>query len=144
MSKNSYNFKRIYSFSICFKAQLAAAIPDQTAPSSVAGKPVFVQSPARNMLANPIIVAGRRATCSGVCSKVARFSLMILHGPRLETSSSKTRLISAHILSAISISDFSENLLAALIVTEITSPRTNIHSAVPPTTPMKLVSGNSP
>ena len=46
----------------------------------VAGKPVFVQSPASNTLVNRVFGPGLSASCSGVAAKVARRSRTICQG----------------------------------------------------------------
>ena len=53
--------------------------PERSAPSMVAGRPVWVQSPAKNRLRQRVSAGGRLASCSGVAAKVARFSLTICH-----------------------------------------------------------------
>ncbi len=58
-------------------AKPAAASPERSAPSIVAGRPVSVQSPARNRLRHCVRAGGRLASCSGVAAKVARFSRTI-------------------------------------------------------------------
>ena len=58
------------------RARAAASWPDRTAPSIVAGSPVFVQSPAKNRLAWRVRAGGRRAFWAGVWAMVARFSLI--------------------------------------------------------------------
>src|SRR5215469_150332 len=58
----------------------AAVKPERMAPSSVAGKPVSVQSPASARLRQRVRAPGRRATCSGVAAKVARRSRTIRTG----------------------------------------------------------------
>ena len=47
----------------------AARLPDRTAPSSVAGNPVAVQSPARTRLSHCVRAAGRLAFSSGVADE---------------------------------------------------------------------------
>jgi len=112
----------------------AAFLPDRTAPSIVAGRPVSVQSPARTRFRQGVRAGGRRRVCSGVWANVARFSLTTRKGgisvpPRLNTCE-----ISAQMRSAIS-SGGPSTASAALTVTETTSCRQNSHCAMPPTSP---------
>ncbi len=58
----------------------AARLPERTALSIVAGRPVAVQSPARTRLRHAVTAAGRRAFCAGVAAKVARRSRTSCHG----------------------------------------------------------------
>src|SRR6185437_8942789 len=60
-------------------AKSAALWPDRTAPSIVAGRPVAVQSPARNRLGQAVFAGARLASCSGVAANVARRSFTICH-----------------------------------------------------------------
>ena len=64
----------------CLRAKAAAVSPERSAPSMVAGSPVWVQSPARNRLRQWVLGPGRRASCAGVAAKVARFFLDDLPG----------------------------------------------------------------
>ena len=73
---------KIFGFAAVATARDAASQPDRTAPSMVAGRPVWTQSPARKTLLHRVREGGRLASCAGVAAKVARFSLTIRHGGR--------------------------------------------------------------
>src|SRR5208337_1680823 len=98
-------------------ARDAASRPDRTAPSIVAGRPVWTQSPARNTLLHCVREGARLASCAGVAAKVARFSLTIRHDGRAGCNpvSSAT---SRQMLSASASRGQSMRSPAALIVTE--------------------------
>src|SRR4029077_10406268 len=65
---------------VVHRASAAAASPERSAPSIVAGSPVSIQSPARNRLVQDVRAEGRIKSCAGVAAKVARFSLTIRQG----------------------------------------------------------------
>src|SRR5207302_10608444 len=65
----------------------AARLPERIAPSMVAGKPVFVQSPASRRLRQAVCAPGRRLSCAGVAAKVARRSRTICHGGKTAAAS---------------------------------------------------------
>ena len=70
---------KIFGFAPMATTREAASQPDRTAPSIVAGRPVWTQSPARKTLLHCVREGGRMASCAGVAAKVARFSLTIRH-----------------------------------------------------------------
>src|SRR5215468_7124669 len=70
---------RIRAFHDCM-TKSAARVPERTALSIVAGRPVSVQSPASARLRHAVLTPGRLAFCEGVAAKVARRSRTICHG----------------------------------------------------------------
>ena len=122
----------------------AAARPERTALSMVAGKPVSVQSPARTRLRHLVRAGARRRSASGVWAKVARRSLTIRIGGRSSGSRSSATAVSAQNRSAISSLGRSASSAAALTVRLTTSPRRNSHWAAPPTRPRNGRSSDMP
>src|SRR6201986_122818 len=115
-------------------ANSAALWPDLTAPSMVAGRPVAVQSPARNRLDHWVFAGARLAACSGVAAKVARRSFTICHSGIGAVM--LNAVATCFQTSAISASrSISTRRSAPLMVVEMRSGKEKIHSAVPPMTP---------
>src|SRR4051794_25752896 len=112
----------------------AAELPERTAPSSVAGSPVCVQSPASTRFAQFVAAAGRLLSCSGVAEKVARRSLTICHGgmsgPSPAISATSLQISAARLSRGMSMSRS-----APLIVTDRRSGKAKSHSTSPFTTP---------
>src|ERR1700727_2616306 len=112
----------------------AALEPERTAPSIVAGRPVWTQSPARTTLSHRVRESGRLASCAGVAAKVARFSLTICQGGR-STGRPVNSAASRQISAASSSRGRSMSRSALLIVTESRSGKAKSHSISALTTP---------
>src|SRR5262249_7055123 len=99
-----------------------------------AGRPVAVQSPARNRLPQPVFAIGRSAFCSGVAANVARRSRTICQGGNVcgRPDTFATSLQIAHARSARGAVKSSP---PSLMVTEIRLGSAKIHSQVPLITP---------
>src|SRR5215813_5067824 len=113
----------------------AARLPDRIAPSIVAGKPVFVQSPASRKFLQAVVAAGRLAFCPGVAAKVARRSRTICHGGSA-VERSATAATSRHNCLASVSRGVSSRRSAALIVTDNRPGNVKSHSIVPFTIPV--------
>src|SRR5690606_23088822 len=125
---------------ISLTASPAARSPERIAPSMVAGRPVAVQSPARNRFDQRVAAGGRFAACSGVCAKVARRSLTMRPGGCGSRGRASAAAVSAHRRAVITSLGSSASASAALTVRLTRSSRTNSHSAVPPISPSSTAS----
>src|SRR5215467_611927 len=107
----------------------AARCPDRMALSIVAGKPVFVQSPASMRLFQAVRAPGRRASCSGVAAKVARRSRTICHGGSSAGRRAMVRT-SRQMVCASASRGVSRSRSPALMVVEMRPGKVKIHSVV--------------
>ena len=104
----------------------AARLPERIAPSMVAGKPVFVQSPASTRLRHAVAAPGRLASCAGVAAKVARRSRTICHGGSA-AGKPVTLATSLQIVFASSSRGISISRSPALMVTDSRPGKAKIH-----------------
>ena len=106
--------------------------PERSAPSMVAGRPVSVQSPARNRLRQRGRGAGPLARPARAWRRRWRgFSLTICQGGRSAADPSDLARHRAQSVSASSSRSLSTQASAPLTVTEMRSGKAKIHSAVP-------------
>src|SRR4029453_2512673 len=99
---------------------------ERTALSIVAGKPVAVQSPARNRLSHFVSAGGGSAFCSGVAANVARRSRTICHGGNAG-GRPDTFATSPQIVCARSVRGIVKYSPPSLMVTEIRPGSAKIH-----------------
>src|ERR1041385_18244 len=126
--------RRAFHLHAASTTSLAARLPERVAPSSVAGNPVAVPSPARNRLSLLVRAPGRFAFSAGVAAKVARRSRTICHGgsagaipvvPMPVALATSFQMVWASSSRGTFISRS-----AALIVTERRPSKAKIHSVV--------------
>src|SRR6185312_2751488 len=105
----------VFFLPIAFATHSAAPNPLLTAPSMVAGQPVAVQSPARNIFGQSVVKPGRYSSTPGTGENVAFTSLMTVAFVNFASrTAGKNSASSAIAKSIISWRDFSTSALEAL------------------------------